>query len=362
MWVHKMIAKYGEQAKATGAIIVPMSGFDSVPGDLGTFFLASEARKRLGVRLAEATAYVTARGSISGGTIASGLNMARQPDRHISGDAMVLSPLKTPGDDPGPAGAETIAPESVVVPASDFGWPFWVPSFNKYAWFFVMASINTRIVRRSAAIFALHSSKLEGHPQTLPALPAKAFSSGQQGLSAPLAYSTQPFKYTEWSLAGSYMEALGGTIALVLFGLISSLPGGIRFLTWVLPKPGQGPSDERIKSNWFQYFIVGKTEEAVPRTVVARVHGRDGGYGDTSMMLAEAGIALALSSSKKGQSLPAHALGGGFLTPATAFGSALVDRLQSANLRFDWIADESSVARLAATPGPPPPIGTPSML
>lgn len=363
LWVHEMIAKYGEQAKKTGAIIVPMSGFDSVPADMGTFFIADQTRQRFAVRLSEVTAYLVGKGSVSGGTIASALNIARQPDSGLSSNPMFLNPLVTPGDVvPGPrvasagsAATAGAAPESIVAPAADFGLPRWSSLFNTYAWFFTMSSINTRIVRRTATLFHVHSTELASHPATLSPLPST---------SAPaLAYSAAaPFKYTEWLLSKYFFEAWGGTFVLALFYGLTSIPGGLRFLTWLLPKPGEGPSDKQIARNWFQYFLVGKTEESEPRTVMARVHGRDGGYGDTSMMLAEAGIALALSDASK-KTLPAHALGGGFLTPATAFGRVLLQRLQdNANIRFDWIADEACLSRLARTAGGPAPKGQPSAL
>jgi hypothetical protein len=73
-------------------------------------------------------------------------------------------------------------------------------------------------------------------------------------------------------------------------------------------------------------------------------------------MLSECGLALATQRSL----LPAVVLGGGFLTPATAFGAILLKRLNKANLRFEILGSESCAVAAASSRGPPPPVGQPS--
>ncbi len=85
------------------------------------------------------------------------------------------------------------------------------------------------------------------------------------------------------------LSAWGATLSLGFAALLMSLPmsAGIALLAWLAHKPGEGPTEEAMRNkNWFQYYFVGTIAEAVPRTLVARVHGRDGGYGETAMMLA----------------------------------------------------------------------------
>ena len=104
-----------------------------------------------------------------------------------------------------------------------------------------------------------------------------------------------------------------------------------------------------MASSWFHYYLVARTEESQPRTVIGRVRGGDGGYEETSKMIAEAGMALALQRA----SLPGTALGGGFLTPATCFGRVLIDRLNAANMLFE-IVPESAMPDALKDRRPPP--------
>src|SRR6478735_5838514 len=48
VWMRQMIDKYEAQAKASGARIMFSCGYDSVPFELGTFFVQEEARRVLG--------------------------------------------------------------------------------------------------------------------------------------------------------------------------------------------------------------------------------------------------------------------------------------------------------------------------
>ena len=48
-WIRQMIDAHQAEAEASGARLVPTSGFDCIPSDLGVFFLQSEMQKRHGV-------------------------------------------------------------------------------------------------------------------------------------------------------------------------------------------------------------------------------------------------------------------------------------------------------------------------
>ncbi|MEO1273532.1 MAG: saccharopine dehydrogenase, partial [Myxococcota bacterium] len=93
----------------------------------------------------------------------------------------------------------------------------------------------------------------------------------------------------------------------------------------VLPAPGEGPSPELREQGYFKGTLVGKGENAQGRPVEVRVKingKRDPGYGATARMLGEAAVCLA----KDRDLLPEQA---GILTPSTAMGDALVQRLES---------------------------------
>jgi short subunit dehydrogenase-like uncharacterized protein len=331
LWVDSMIQKYEHEAKANGTILVSMCGFDSIPADIGVFFMASEARRRYASGINHVQAFVVAKGSVSGGTIASGLTIARAPGSSSMSDPLFLVPKDA---------------ASSVVALSDFSLP--TRRLGCHTAMFVMAPINTRVVRRSAAIFASRGKALEGHSAFLPPV--------DHGSALNHSYSSAPFRYSEFMLVKSLVMSWIATLAIAVAGFFLKIPGFTKLIALFAPKPGTGPSDRRISQNWFQYIFAAKIENGREETLYGRVHGRDGGYGDTALMLSECGLALATQRSQ----LPAVVLRGGFLTPATAFGSVLLSRLNKANLRFEILPSESCATAAASSRGPPPPVGQPS--
>jgi short subunit dehydrogenase-like uncharacterized protein len=87
---------------------------------------------------------------------------------------------------------------------------------------------------------------------------------------------------------------------------------------FVLPAPGEGPDRAAREAGYFNLIQIGRMSDGtIVRSVVKG--DRDPGYGSTSKMIAECAVCLAkddLSSS------------GGVLTPATAMGRQLHERLQ----------------------------------
>jgi short subunit dehydrogenase-like uncharacterized protein len=161
---------------------------------------------------------------------------------------------------------------------------------------FAMASVNTRVVRRSNA------------------LQDWAYGRG--------------FRYREATGFGSGPAApLKGAAASAAF---QSLEAGLAFgpsralLSRLLPAPGQGPSDKTRRNGYFRIQV--HTRAADGRRYVARVEAQgDPGYAATSVMLSQSALCLALD----GDRLPGLA---GVLTPASAMGAALITRLSAAGL------------------------------
>jgi len=325
LWVHNMIQKYSNEAKKKGVCIVSMCGFDSIPADLGTFFIIDYIRRTYNVRVNEVTSYMYGKGNVSGGTIASALNLANHPDRRIAMNPYLLVPSGAPNGGP--------SPSSLVAPLRDGGKPSFNILFKQYNMLFVMAAINNRVVRRSAGIFALEGNQYGNNTNTLSALNNSSTVSSTSNRS----YSTAPFRYSEYMLTRSWWTAWMTTLGLGSFMLLSGIPGFISFIRRFLPQPGEGPSEKAMKNSWFHYYLVAKTEEENSRTFIGRVRGGDGGYEETSKMLAEVGLCFALHRNE----LPGVTLGGGFLTPATCFGKVLLQRLQNANLLFEIISNNN---------------------
>jgi short subunit dehydrogenase-like uncharacterized protein len=164
---------------------------------------------------------------------------------------------------------------------------------------FVMAGINTKVVRRSHA--------LQGYPYG------------------------RSFRYREAVMMGkgaaSWLKASLMTVGLGAFVTAASFKFSRGLLErYIVPKPGEGPSKEQRETGFFDLRQFGELPDgSIIRT---RITGdRDPGYGSTSKMLAESGVCLAMDQ---------LASSGGVLTPAAAMGEALLARLQAnAGLSFE---------------------------
>ena len=286
LFMRDVIERFDAPAKASGARIVHNCGFDSIPSDIGTLLLHEAAGE-----LAETTLVVRrAKGGFSGGTIASlkGTVDEIKADRSLMkvlGDPYALSPARDKEPDLGKE-AELRGLEH----ESELGG--WLGPF-------VMAPVNTRVVRRSNAL-------------------------------QDWAYGRR-FKYRE---VMSFGEGIAGRVraaavaagtAGIGFGM--AIPPTRFVLDRVLPDPGEGPKEELVRNGFFHIEIHARTPSGERWVCTVKAKG-DPGYGATSVMLAECGLCLALD----GDRLPERA---GVLTPATAMGTVLADRLRAAGQTYD---------------------------
>ena len=139
-WMHEMINEYAEEAKDSGARIVFSCGFDSIPFDLGVYFLQKEVIAQHGIPASNIRGRVRAmNGEFSGGTAASlGATMAslkQKPELF----AVLANPFALSNGFTGPEQA----PDSKAV--FDEKLETWVAPF-------FMAPINTKNVHRSNAL------------------------------------------------------------------------------------------------------------------------------------------------------------------------------------------------------------------
>ena len=114
---------------------------------------------------------------------------------------------------------------------------------------------------------------------------------------------------------------LAGTLAAMAF------PPTRALLDRFLPEPGAGPDEKTREQGWFRMTVDADTEDGRRYRAVAAGPG-DPGYAATAVMLGEAALALALD----GDRLPDRA---GSLTPATALGEVLVERLRAAGHTYE---------------------------
>ena len=278
-WVGQLVARYHDRAAATGTRIVAGCGFDSVPSDVGAMLVARHAQQALGIPCLAVCGYFRMRGGLNGGTAATALHSAAT---HIK-----------PGRDPARQDelASRPARRAAVLPHHDADIDAWVGPF-------IMADINTRVVRRSARLFEQWQES----------------------------YGPR-FEYHEFARFSGPVKAWRATATLGLLGLMLRWPAGRALAAKLAPSPGEGPSEAVMDAGWFRAEFVGLTEDG--RMVKGLVAGLgDPGNRCTVRMLCESALALALEESV----LPGFPARGGILTPATAFGDVLVRRLRNAGI------------------------------
>jgi short subunit dehydrogenase-like uncharacterized protein len=271
-WIADMLGKTEGPAKASGARIVFSCGFDSIPFDLGVYFVEEAAKQRFGSYAPRVRGRVRdMRGGLSGGTLASGMATQAAMAKDASIAALLANPFAlTPGFE----GAKQPDGDT---PYEDRVTGSWVGPF-------MMAGINTKAVHRSNLLL------------------------GQRW--------GREFQYDEMQmLAGPPSESAQGGM------------GGFTFGAGGLPKPGEGPSPEEREAGFYDLLYIAEMGDG--RTVRAAIKGdMDPGYGSTSKILGEAAVCLA-------RDVPRSTTPGGCWTPASAMGEALIRRLTAhAGLTF----------------------------
>ncbi len=138
-WMRAMIDRYQDRAVETGARIVHACGFDSVPSDMGVWFLQNESQERFGAPCTSISMAVKAmKGGASGGTIASMMNMMEEVAADPSLGKVLANPfaLAEPGDRHGPD------QPNITLPKYDEAHESWLAPF-------VMGGTNPRVVFRT---------------------------------------------------------------------------------------------------------------------------------------------------------------------------------------------------------------------
>ena len=290
-WMYRMINEHQKAAEASGARIVHACGFDSIPSDLGVLFLQTLAQKRFGHPMTDVKMRVKSiRGKLSGGTVASMLNVIEE----VRSDPQVAKIAKNP---------YALAPEGMQSGVRQPNVSTFEYDADVESWVapFVMAAVNTRVVHRSNALME--------H-----------------------AWGTA-FRYDEAMMMGRGLTgriraaAFAGTLGAFLAGSYFT-PTRFLMKKTLLPKPGEGPSLEERESGFYKLYFIGKDPKGNELRVTVK-GDRDPGYGSTSKMLGEAAVCLFSDIGKKEVS-------GGFWTPATAMGQKLIERLTAnAGLTFE---------------------------
>ena len=258
---------------------------DSIPSDLGAQLALNALRPAAGAAVAVRGVYTQYTGSFSGGTLNSGraTKKAKREGRlteQRANDPYILAPE---------LGAASAGPDAAAaLSGMPAGWKrSWCSAGYMLLMDFFMAPVNARVVRRSLAL---------------------------QGVAVETSYS-ECCTLSMWGRALCVWASRG-------FGYFVGDPINFK------PKSGEGPPDWLLQCGAFTVHITA-TEHATgsKSTVVVRGAG-DPGYGATSKMLTETGLCLALGDHLSAG--PAEGKAGGVLTPSTALGELLVNRLECA--------------------------------
>lgn len=294
-WMSKMINLYHDKASSKKLKIVHTCGFDSIPSDVGVYFMQQQAKARTGQYAKQIDMRVKAfKGGISGGTYASLSGMLEKAEEDNSIYGILNNPysLNPDGEQYGPDQKDL---QKVVFDKVSDSWNY--P--------FIMAGINTKVVRRSNALLGYEYGK--------------------------------EFRYSESAMTGkgisNRMKATAAAASMAM--LMLAKPGSMlkKVVDKKTPKPGEGPNKTERENGFYDMRLYAHLHDGT--TVIGKVTGdKDPGYGSTSKMLAEAAIALAKDE------LPETY---GLLTPSVAMGDALLNRLQdNAGLTFTYDINESA--------------------
>ncbi len=284
-WIRKIIDKYHSTAKEKHIKIVNSCGFDSVPSDMGVYYSQKKVFEKKGKYAQMINMRVAgAKGGISGGTYNSLSNVLEEArvDKDVRKTLANPYGLNPEGKQFGPDKPDL---RKVIFDKVSNSWiaPF------------VMAGINTKIVRRSHALID--------------------FKYGSD------------FSYDEATLSGKgILGKLKGYFSLIPIFLATRKKGSLikKMVDYILPKSGEGPSEKTRISGYYnlRFYLTYQN-----KTHISKVIGdMDPGYGSTSKMLAESAVCLALDKTPETY---------GILTPSVALGDPLLKRLQeNAGLTF----------------------------
>jgi len=271
-----LIDLYHDEAKEKKILIVPCCGLDCIPSDLGTF-LAVKKLEELGKTCKRVkSSVIKLVGGISGGTTNTLFSINEIPKSMRS---RMMRPYALNPEDQQTGSDRDM---KFILKDSDFGWisPF------------LLAFADTRVVRRSAALMKYHDD----------------------------------FRYIEGKSSKYFISALFTFLIVILLQIILTFSFTRKFSRRFFPSTGEGPSLQKMNSGCFKMgFVAYPDDDSEPLKVLVTMK-KDPGYMETSKMISETAFCIAESRDLLAE--------GGVLTPATAFGMHLINRLNDREIEF----------------------------
>lgn len=269
-FVDRILVRHGKAAAQRGVRLVTCCGFDSIPADLGVLFTVKQLPEGAPIHV---SGYMKLKGTFSGGTERSALKSLAPPPGAVKPEL------------PLPSGGRRVR----LVTEKPRRHP------ELGGWTSPLPTIDGAIVLRSAATLDRYGPD---------------------------------FSYSHNIVHPSFVVMW---VAFWFFGglaIVVRVPFIRDLLLGLVKKSGQGPTQQQMAQSWFKLRFIA---ESGGKKVVTEVSGGDPGYGETSKMLAESAMCLALDRAQ----LPPRF---GVLTTAEAMGELLIARVQRAGLRFSVIA------------------------
>lgn len=278
-WIQNVLAPLHSKCVANGTALVPCSGFDSVPTDLGVHdLLAALTAMGVGLNGLPITGFYTLRGGLNGGTLHSGLALAE--DGALGG--FTAPPATEPSAATNATGSATAGLSMPEAKAPQRPNVFHVDCLDRWAAPFLMAPVNEWIVARSFA--------------------------SQFGRTGPT--------YREHMAVKRRLQA---HVMSGLLGLSNAMLGskiGRDLLRRFGPQPGEGPTERKIQAGFARLTLIAGELDS-PHLIKRWNWKGDPSNLITVRCLVQTGLALAAG----------EAQASGLLTPARAFGSRLLERL-----------------------------------
>ena len=300
-WVRRMRSRHESAAREAGIRVVSMCGYDSIPSELGVRLAQEAAAKHHGRPAREVEMAVgPIRGGVSGGTIASALNMiakAKDPEvrRGLRGPAALC--VATP-------------PECEIATGEQWGIRR-SPLLGIWTAPFFMAGVNVAVVHRT--------HELLGRPWG------------------------DDFRYRECAAGGrgplGLLRATGLTLFTIGLVIVLLVPP-LRWIArrWLLPSPGEGPDDSKLDAGFMRH----RTASVDPPVMVDISVDMDPGYAATARMLLACGRSLIEEDTDP-------AILDAFCTPGALFGSRLVPRLEAMGFGFHVQEHETGLDHVPPT-------------
>ncbi|KAJ2548688.1 hypothetical protein EV175_004733 [Coemansia sp. RSA 1933] len=292
-WVRQMNKELNAQAEQNNVHIASLCGFDCIPADLGCMMLAEYAKETLGKPLLHVKGSIVGiRGGVSGGTLATAVTQM---------GAMVKSRI---GSVIGRSSTISSSKKNKSATGKHFGRNIihYDRTLQRWQTFWVMSDINSMTAGWAGRV---------------------------------LGYGPG-FTYSESMTAKNIIHAIAIAVGL-LYGILFLAFGFTRSLlyaTRIIPRPGEGPSEEFTKGGFFSLHLEAFTESDV---FYGKVSGNsDPGYGETIKYLGESALCLAFDRDASFRS--------GIFPPSVIMGDALLRRLREKGCQFE-ISETPVMAR-----------------